>query len=427
MKIKKAKLTNFKCHEDLEIFPEGAHILLIGDNEVGKSSLIEGILRACGKAGRPVAPVKTGADYAEVQIETTDGIKSTVRYKKNGDTEFEIITRDGVKDSRKSTIVQLLGGVECDIEGFAKMSNTADGRRALINYIKKCLPEDIIEAYDSMTRDIAGLEELRKNKKQSAKSVKAVMDDLKIEQYDIEKYTEKIPMEDMVKRLTTLTEINTKRAQAKDYLADAEKSKTNSLAEIEKLKQRIAEEEAKIKTIEEGVSKTHTFLKKHPEDYPLDEIKNLIKNNEKHNERVADVEKYNEKSSEYAKLDDEIKKLDTDISVKRREKRELISKSDQIPVDGLWFDEEQAYINEIPLSEESLSTSQVMEVGIKLTLALNPKTKILTIPRGESLGKKRLKTIYEIAEKFGYQIIMEQVERGTEELKIIYTDDVTKS
>jgi recombinational DNA repair ATPase RecF len=426
MRIKKATLKNYKCHTDLEIVPDGAHILLIGDNEVGKSSLIDAILRACGKPGRPVSPIKTGSDYAEIQIETTDGIKSTVRYRKNGDAEFEIITRDGIKDTRKSTIVQLLGGAECDIESFARMSNTAEGRRNLINYIKRCLPQEIIEEYDAMTRDIAGIEELRKNRKKDAAQIRAIMDDLKIEQYDLDKYLERIPMEEMVKNVAFANEVNNKRALAVAYLNDAETQKKERLAEIERLKQKIKEEEQAILKIEDGVAKTKVFLQKYPEDLKVSEISVEMQNAELHNSRCADVEKYNEKSKEYETISEEIKQLDTDITKKRVEKRDLIAKSDQIPVEGLWFDDEQAYINEIPLTEESLSTSQVMEIGIKLTMALNPKTKIITIPRGESLGKRRLKTIFEIAEKYGYQIIMEQVERGLDELKIIYTEDITK-
>lgn len=426
MKIKRATLKNYKCHEELEIVPDGAHILLIGDNEVGKSSLIDAILRACGKGGKPTSPIQIGKDYAEIQVETTEGITSTVKYRKNGETDFEIITKDGIRDTRKSTIVQLLGGAECDIEGFARMSNTAEGRRNLINYIKRCLPEDIIHEYDRITRDIAGLEELRKNKKKEVAQVKAIMDDLKIEQYDLEKYTSPISMESMVKNLSLANEINNKRALAQNYITESEQKKADRLREIERLKRLIQEEENAILALEEGMAKTNAFLSKYPEDVPVSELSTEVQNIELHNSRCADVEKYNEKSVEFTELSQEIKQLDTDITNKRVEKRDLIAKSEHIPVDGLWFDEEQAYIGEIPLSEECLSTSQVMEIGIKLTMALNPRTKIITIPRGESLGKKRLKTIFDIAEKYGYQIIMEQVERGLDELKVIYTEDITK-
>ena len=51
-------------------------------------------------------------------------------------------------------------------------------------------------------------------------------------------------------------------------------------------------------------------------------------------------------------------------------------------------------------------------------MAQNPNVKVLFIENGESLGLEKLKQIQELCKEFDYQIIMEQVERGTDELKI---------
>jgi len=88
------------------------------------------------------------------------------------------------------------------------------------------------------------------------------------------------------------------------------------------------------------------------------------------------------------------------------------------PVDGLTFDADSLIYNGVPVSSASLSSSEIMHLGIKLKMAENPDLGILFIQRGESLGAKRLKDIQDLAKKYDWQIIMEQVERGNEKLTI---------
>jgi hypothetical protein len=88
------------------------------------------------------------------------------------------------------------------------------------------------------------------------------------------------------------------------------------------------------------------------------------------------------------------------------------------PVDGLTFDADSLIYNGVPVSNASLSSSEIMHLGIKLKMAENPDLGILFIQRGESLGAQRLKDIQDLAKKYDWQIIMEQVERGNEKLTI---------
>jgi len=78
------------------------------------------------------------------------------------------------------------------------------------------------------------------------------------------------------------------------------------------------------------------------------------------------------------------------------------------------FGAEALYYNGVEVNTDSLSESQIMELGIKMKIAQNPKLDVLLIENGQNLGLKKLQAI----QKMGYQIIMEQVERGLEELRI---------
>jgi len=117
-----------------------------------------------------------------------------------------------------------------------------------------------------------------------------------------------------------------------------------------------------------------------------------------------------------SELHDEIE-LSEKLSVKIDKNMSLLEntiKSIESPVEGLWFEGENLTYNNVEVSKNTLSESQIMELGIKMKLAQNPNFDVLLIENGQNLGLKKLKQI----QSLGYQIIMEQVERGTEELKI---------
>ena len=51
-------------------------------------------------------------------------------------------------------------------------------------------------------------------------------------------------------------------------------------------------------------------------------------------------------------------------------------------------------------------------------MAENPELGILFVERTESLGKKRFNELLEISDKYDWQVIGEQVERGTDKIRI---------
>ncbi len=72
----------------------------------------------------------------------------------------------------------------------------------------------------------------------------------------------------------------------------------------------------------------------------------------------------------------------------------------------------------IPVSPDSLSTSEIIELGVRLKMAENPELGILFLEHGESLGKERMKVILDICKKNNFQVILEEVRRGQEKLTI---------
>ena len=82
------------------------------------------------------------------------------------------------------------------------------------------------------------------------------------------------------------------------------------------------------------------------------------------------------------------------------------------PIEGLTYDNDVLVWNGIPVSVDSLSTSEIIELGVRMKIAENPELGMLFIERMESVGTERFNLILDIANKLGWQIIGEHVERG---------------
>jgi hypothetical protein len=75
-------------------------------------------------------------------------------------------------------------------------------------------------------------------------------------------------------------------------------------------------------------------------------------------------------------------------------------------------------LNGIPFKTGEVSTSQEMEVAFRVIAALNKKTKVGFLGRGESLGKEKMKYIVDFAKRHKLQLFIEEVIREQDQLTI---------
>lgn len=422
MKIKKFTITNFRNIEFLEAEPNGSHILLLGDNQKGKSSTIEALLSCLGKKENPLNPVQIGKESAEIEVEGTDGTLFKVKYNKKGDPTFEVIAPNGLKDNRKSAIQQVVGSdLDFDVEEFVRQSRSAEGRRKQIELVKSLLPNEIIEEYHEIERKISSQENARTEAGRNAKMYESVMKQSKIEQYDIEKYKEELNERAVAEELSKAQELNNTIGKANDAIKNHKNRISEIDAEIEKLLSEKKDREIKLQKIDEYLQVNKII--------DLEPIKQKLSTISSHNLMYSKVRDYIQNSENYSKWNEEYKNLSKLIEEYRVSKKKLISGSDAIPVPDLWFDEERLYLGNVSIDSDTLSTSQIMHLGVQIMVAKNPKMKLMCIARGESLGSNRLREIQQLAEKYDYEIVMEQVVRGEEELKLefyVKGEDITK-
>jgi len=140
MKLQKVKIENIKVLKDVDVDINGHHVLVCGENGLGKSSFIQFLEIALGK-NTNIPPNATGK--GEV-IVNRDGEQYTFKVKiKDGKSVIEVTTPDGMKDSRKGTIAGIVGAIDFDIDEFVEMSKSEKGRKEQVKIFKSFLPEEI--------------------------------------------------------------------------------------------------------------------------------------------------------------------------------------------------------------------------------------------------------------------------------------------
>jgi hypothetical protein len=237
---------------------------------------------------------------------------------------------------------------------------------------------------------------------------------------DLEQYKDPVDATALMDDLKKANEVNSKRDQ---LTADITRGTTaisdsdKAIAEMEKMlsvKKKDRERQAKkLADLQKELSATKPEL--------TADLELKIKTASQHNANHETIRRYNDLKKRYDSAVEEAKSLTSKIGSLVDEKAQLVMDCG-LPIDGLSFDENGLYINKLPLSEEQVATSVIMDLGVRIAVALNPKLKIIRIPRGESMGKKRLDDVIEFAKRNGYQLFIERVESGVDKLTIQFIE-----
>lgn len=404
MHIQRISIKNFKAIKDLEKDLNCDHIILIGENGVGKSSFIQAILSCLGVKGHlPPKAVTDGEKDGEVTIWTEDGYTFHMDMKATNNAHKIVVTGpDGMKSTLKSAIANIVGSIDFDIFDFVEKSSSEKGKREQVEFVKSLLDEDTQAAIKRFEMNIKANYEGRTEAGREIKRLKGAIESSPITPDDAKKYKEPVDVKSMQ---AELEEISSKNKEI-----DAVK------ARMDDRQYEIRELEKKLLELQEKQKKAEEFLAANKK-VDTTELSERISGASDHNVMVEKVRAYKELESQLAKAQSEWEDAEVLVNSQREELINTI-KSLDFPVDGLTFTEESLIYNDREVDINTMSTSEIMQLGVMIHMAMNPNMKVITIPRGESLGAERLKAIVDMADEYGYQIIMEQVERGTKELKV---------
>lgn len=428
MRTQKVIFKNYRNVPDMEKELNGQNIILLGENTVGKSNFIKAILGALGN-GFGKNAVRTGQNSAEVEIRMADftddhqpipGTEYTFRaeIEKKGEQEevkLSVIAPNGMKDKRKSAIGSIVGELELDYN-FVELSKTKDGKKKQIEIIKSYLDQETREFLQSVENKVNTAYDDRTNVGRKLDAAKGFLKTAGMTADDFKKYSTAIDTSKLSSELEAAGKTNQQISDVTKRIEDRNERIPSIEKEIKALEAKIVSFREELVDIANKNSEAKKFLEANkPVD--TDALRKQMAEAEAHNKNHATCLALSKQQKEAKELEAEYGELTALINSSRQAISDAIKDMD-LPIDGITFDQDNIFYKGKIVDENNMSTAEIMMLEAQLKMCKAPGAEVLFIQRGESLGSKLLADLQAKAKENGFQIIMEQVERDTEELKI---------
>lgn len=400
--------SNVKKLKAVEVRPEGEAVVIIrGENEQGKSSLLDSIVYAlAGKGSHPRQVIREGEYSATIELETEDLIVLRRWTKKPAidgveeeiTTELEVRARDGGKlKSPQAVLDALVGDLAFDPLEFSRMK-----AKEQLELVKKLsgVDTDGIEAkrahsFDQRTtvnRDLASatarLHAMPSTKPPPRVDVAALQNEANKERQLIS---------------------NLSAADA-DWKA-AMRSYTDRQAEVDNMKAAMAAAEARLVAarLAAGASDNAREAAQEAAAEAPARIAELTLQITAAGETAAAIARWEDR----ARVETEVKALtarwaflNAEIAGFDNAKTELLAAA-KFPVAGLGFSADGVTLNGLPL-EQASSAGQI-RVAVAIAIARNPKLRVFFVREGSLLGANSLELLRQLAVEHQAQIWLEAV------------------
>lgn len=425
MKIIKLTAENVKRLKAIEITPEGNMIVVGGENDQGKTSVLDSIAMAIG-GGKyiPGKPVRKGADKAVIIAETEDLI-ITRTITKEGGGALRVGTKEGMLYQSPQTVLDALTGqLTFDPLVFSSMKTEKqlETLKMLVGLDFSKLETERACLYDERT-------DVNREGKRLAGALESmpVFPDAPNKPIIVSEL-----MNELAKRQAHNHAIENAEAELNDYQAGT----AEFSADIEVINKAIKESQRQLAEQQKRLIACKQTLKSRGVKETLMEGKigdmtpaNLeeitaqvtsadhVNNQIRANEAKAKVEsRLTKLRAESGILVDNIANIDSD-------KEKQLSEA-TFPIEGLSFDATGVLFNDIPWDQ--LSSSEQLKISTAMGFAMNPKLKVLLIRDGSLLDDRNLKLLAEMAKKEDAQIWVERVGEG-QEVSVIIEDGEVKN
>jgi predicted ATP-dependent endonuclease of OLD family len=429
MHIQKVKISNFRNIESLEKELNGANILLIAENAKGKSNFIKAIKGVLtDEFGE--SPLMKGKKEGYIEVITgPDGKNYTfeAKFKEGSDKVTLTVTGpDGMRSKAKSAIGAISGEVEFDIFDFVEKSKTTKGRKEQVEIVKSFFPEEIKIELRKYENHVQSAYEDRTELNKKIKDKEGAISQMDITGDTVKKYKEPASVDAISAKIEEADKHNQNVQKAKNALSACENAETSFAARLEELQIEIEKVKISQKANDEQMVKVEDWLENPknaaiPKDALMEELKGVNDHNILH-ERVKNALKVQE---ELVTLRSESEDLTVLIETQRQAISDTVkSMEEQMPISGLSFSEECLLYNGMPVDESTMSTSEIMMLGARLQMARNPNVQVLLLEHGESLGQEKFNELVKMCNDNGFQLILEQMVRGEQELRIEFIPEV---
>ncbi len=397
MKIIELQSENVKRLKAVRIKPDGNVVILNGNNEQGKSSVLDSIEMALrGKKFIPGEPLRQGERKGHTILDLGD-IKVTRTYTKGGGGTLRVENKDGLSfPSPQKVLDKLLASVSFDPLEFTRL----DAKKQL-----KVIQDLAGVDFTSLNEERALLYSNRTEVNRDLKRIEAL-----VQAYVAPEIT--IPDEmpssaDLVQKINDAQDHNRKRT-------DFERQHAEKIEEVKVLKARLAEAEEAEQQMEKYLSNMDGLKEV---DSLQEELSNLEATQSAFRDHKDHIRNLDEEKAIARKANTLTNKIE-DID----EQKEKALKEANLPVDGLELREEGVYLNGLPFDQASGAVK--IKTSVALGIKMNPKLKVLIIRDGSLLDANSLATIKIMADENDAQLWIERVGKDDESSIIIEDGEI---
>ena len=391
MKIVELQAENVKHLKVVNIKPDGSVVVIGGDNEAGKSSVLDSIMYALGgQSTIPIKPIRNGQKKAQITLDLGD-IEVVRTFTAKG-SKLVVKNKDGVTyGSPQAMLDELTGNLTFDPLEFTRL----DSKKKL-ETLKQVLGLDFTDIDAEYKKAFSDRQDINRRGKELKIQFDAIEDNKDVPDAELS-------VSDMSKQLSKtiacnslIREAGTKRDREQEELSATLKQirqlnkKANELADAVKVGELFLEKEKKCDT---------------------SKIEAAIQNAEVTNKKVRDKKAKDKLGQELKDLRKKSGELSTKLETINKDKEAQLSKA-KFPIKKLSFDEDGVLFDGIPFDQ--CSTAQQIKVSVAMGLVMNPKLRVLLIREGSLLDEKNLEMIAKMARKADAQIWIERVSKGKE-------------
>lgn len=427
---------NYKRLRAIEIVPNHRVITLTGQNEAGKSSVLQAILAVIAGQICP-RPIRDGETKSETEIEFGD-FTATLKITPSSGAKLTVRSNTGMPiSSPRSFLEQHSNPILLDILGFIRKAETADGRREQAELLRKLVG-----------LDFTALDQEHAQKYQERTGVNRDLDNAKgrLGNYpvDLSVPDVEVSIAGLVKELQVLSdkgdrelvaaqEHNRQNQRVKDEWETASKRFSSTEEDIATVDTEIAELEKKLQGLkadrvvlvnsnksqaellakcEKAVATLVYKDEKAIRDAQIEARKPLQKRMEQADEtntRVRGNQRRKEIAEEIAIHQKKSDSLTYQLAEIVAEKQTKLSKT-KFPYPGLTFGEDGILLNNLPFTEEQCSQAQLCKAAVAIGFAFKPRIPVVLIKDAAILSKASMEAIAEMADKEEGQVWMECIE-----------------
>lgn len=428
MRIVSLTVENIKRISAVHIDTKGAPVIVLaGQNEQGKSSVIDAIQMALGgKDAIPPMPVHGTADKGKIIADLGDFVV-TRRFTAAGGTSLTVQTRDGAKyPSPQAMLDGFVGRLSFDPFAFSTQDPVEQAKtlRILCQINTTDLDLQRKAAFDDralVNRDVKTL--------QAQLAGMPMHPDVSTDSAPIDALVLKLATADSAAEAASAATFNASRA------ADAVRGKTDAVnilaGRVKHLAAELAAAEVALEEAEAAASMAADALTAAKETVVRLEalvpdrtaLRSALLAAQATKSQIADNARYAEAR---ARLDAAVTQADTltaTIDQCDAMKADLLAKA-PFPVAGLGLADECVTWNGLPFQQAS--TAVKIKVSVAIGVALNPKLRVMLVRNGNDLDDKSMAALAALAEEHDCQAWVERINGATGVPTVVIEDGTVK-